>query len=204
MNPDLLATSQDAQNTERRLLSRFVEFTTLRYVAAAEWLCGIVGGNALHEIAGVNRWAAAGAVVIGVTLADYPQSRWAARRSAKGEYPVGRLHDPLTEAGALWSAAYNGAGPTVAYNEAAGIVTTSKRSKFQSLTYGLGVGLWSTPIPGFRHLADGAIEIVKEAQEKPIQYGLSGVAGSVAIFGVFEGISHFRKKREQKTENTKH
>lgn len=204
-NPTNAADNVDVGN-RHGVLSRFVEFTALKYAATIEWVGGVVGANAVHETAGTNRWLLFGITTLAISTLEYPQSRWAARRrekavndySARGVKP-GISNFP-SEAGVFWSSTWQGAGATVMANESVGIDTTRTRSKFQSLSYGVGVGLWASPVPGYSHAAEKGSEVISSALDNPLRSSALGLAGSIAIFGLFEGIKYLRRKKSSDTE----
>ncbi|MEI7522445.1 MAG: hypothetical protein WCJ86_03175 [Candidatus Saccharibacteria bacterium] len=179
-------------------MRRFANFTLLRSSATVEWIGGAIGGNALVEQTGINRWA--GAAIVAGTIAglEYPQTSWAAKKhkdTAKDPETNKKTSNKLiVEATSFGQTVWQGAAATVAYNETVGIESTVKRRAFQSLAYGAAVGLWTTPLPGYRDGAELGQRAISKAIENPGTATAGAIISSAAVFGLYEAIN---KKRQR-------
>jgi hypothetical protein len=195
--------NKELDNDQSSMLARFASFAVFRYTANIEWVGGVAGGKAVIENLGTNQWLTAGAVAIGVGMLEYSQTALAKSRIKSSQNNTGDSDESLKtkvakEATVGWSALWQGASATVTVNDSVGVESTKKRRMLQSAMYGLAVGIWVTPVPGFKQAADSGTEIVSAAIENPIKSSLIGVLSTGAIFGGLELFKNFREKRQNK------
>lgn len=186
----------------------YAQFAVLRGVSNVELGAGVLIGNVLAEAADLNRWIVATGVWAVVTAMEYPQSRWAARdEPALPKIDVVKTSWNKTRAvskeiiAGLW-ASWHGTGANVEINGAAGLQTTRARSLFQAASYGTGVGLYTSPLPGYTHAREGVIWVVKKNIANPAETIPKTAAASFALFGAIRGVRYLKERRAKNSQDT--
>ena len=180
----------------KRGVGETAAFAALYHESDALWVGSIFGADALQKRTGIDPWAMGALVSGAVGYVEYKFAGLARRVFEKKEDLSEKTHTVSERVRALGALAYSsffGSANAVKINDALGLESTPRRRKVQAAAFGIGVGLWTTPTPGFEQGADAVRDYVDNMLDSPENFA---TYSAVTISGILEGAKIIKESRK--------